>query len=189
MTRRIVGVSLPGEVGLLDAVADLKRAGHRVHDVLGPYAVHGLSESLGQAPSRLPWVCLVAGLVGLAGGLLFQAWTSAVDWPVDVGGKPPFSWPAFVPVAFELTVLFAGLGTVAAFLLRERAKPLRLPESLRARATDDRFVIVVEPVSASYDAAALRERMREQHGAVEVEEVLVEEAFAQDGRVGPGRVR
>ena len=182
MTRRILGISLPGEIGLLEAVADLRRAGHRVHDVLGPYAVHGLPEALGQRPSRLPWVCLAAGLVGLCGGLLFQAWTSAVDWPVDVGGKPLASWPAFVPVAFELTVLFAGLATVAAFLLRERCRPLVLPESLRRRATDDRFVIVVEPRGASYDAQALCERMRERHGAVDVEEALLGDADAGEGR-------
>lgn len=175
MTRRILSIAFASEAGLLDAVAELRGRGHALLDVLGPYAVHGLPEALGQRPSRLPWVCLVAGLVGLLGGLTLQVWTSAVDWPVDVGGKPPASWPAFVPVIFELTVLLAGLGTVAAFLLRERCTRPRIPEALVRRATDDRFVIIAEARGAGYDPDELGEALRARFGALDIEEVLIDE--------------
>jgi hypothetical protein len=187
MTRRILSVTFGSEAGLLDAVADLRGRGHGVLDVLGPYAVHGLPEALGQRPSRLPWICLAAGLVGLLGGLTLQLWTSAVDWPLDVGGKPTASWPAFVPVAFELTVLAAGLATVAAFLVRERGTRPRLPETLARRATDDRFVIVAEARGAGYDAVELAEQMRERFGALEVDETLVELEALRGAAAGRAR--
>lgn len=182
MSRRIVRVVLGREEALRGAVADLRGQGHDVLDVLAPYAVHGLPELLERPPSRLPWVCLVAGVVGLVGGLAGQIWTSAVDWPVDVGGKPLSSIPAFVPVAFELAVLLGGLSTVAAFLLRERTGRLRLPARLLAGATDDRFVVLAAARGAGYDPEALAGRMRERFGALEVEEVLIDDELAEDDR-------
>ena len=181
MTRRILSVAFGSEAGLLDAVTELRGRGHAVLDVVGPYAVHGLPEALGQRPSRLPGICLVAGLAGLLGGLTLQVWTSSVNWPIDVGGKPTASWPAFVPVAFELTVLAAGVATVAAFLLRERGTRPRLPEALTRRATDDRFVIVVEARGSGYDAEELGEQMRERFGALEIDETLVDQAPRRGG--------
>ncbi len=175
MSRRILRVAFGEATRLPQAVAAARAEGHAVLDVVGPHAVHGLSEALGQRPSRLPWVCLGAGLVGLAGGLWLQVWTSAVSWPVDVGGKPAAQVEAYVPVAFELTVLLAGLLTVAAFFLRERRSRLRLPAGLAARATDDRFVLLLEARGAAYDPEDLGRRLREGYGALEVDEALVEE--------------
>ncbi len=176
MIRRLLLVSFSDEHGLLGAVRALRAEGRAILDVRAPYPVHGLPEAQGLAPSRLPWVTLGGGLAGLALGLLLQAWTSAVDWPLNVGGKPLFSWPAFVPVAFELVVLFAGLSTVAAFLLvdRKRAPVPRLPAGLRA--TDDRFLLALPAEDASYDATALTRRMTDRFGAVGAEEVVVEDA-------------
>ena len=81
-----------------------------------PLPIHGIDDVLGIRRSRLTIVCFVAGLVGCAVGLLAQYWTSAVDWPLDIAGKPFDSLPAFVPVAFELTVLFGGLATALVLL-------------------------------------------------------------------------
>ena len=78
---------------------------------------------MGIRRSRLPFVTLLAGLAGLCFALLFQYYTAVFDWPLDVGGKPENSTLAFVPICFELTVLFGGLATVAAFLLRARLFP------------------------------------------------------------------
>ena len=94
-----------------------------IHDVYAPYPVHGLDQAMGIRRSRLPFVTLLAGLGGLCFALAFQYYTAVFDWPLDVGGKPENSTLAFVPVCFELTVLFGGLGTVGAFLLRAPAVP------------------------------------------------------------------
>ena len=140
-----------------------------------PYPVHGLPEALALRPSRLPWACLGFGLVGLALGVGLQVWTSAVDWALDVGGKPLLSWPAFVPVAFELVILFAGLGTVATFFWSERRH--RRPPACAAalRATDDRFVVTIAAKDATFDGDALSRLYRERFGAQEVEALLGEE--------------
>jgi len=130
---------------LLAATRAVRERGCDVVDVYTPYAVHGLDEAMGLRPSRLSWACLACGTVGAGLALWFQFWTSAVDWPLNVGGKPFNSLPAFVPVTFELCVLLAGLGVVAALFLRCRlwpGRPARLPD---ARATDDRFVLVARP--------------------------------------------
>ena len=176
MSRRVLVAAFDEEHALLGAVRALRAAGCVVLDVFGPHPVHGLDDALGLRPSRLPFACLAFGLVGLAGGFLLQAWTSAVDWPLDVGGKPLLSWPAFVPVAFELTVLFAGLGSVATFffLQRRSGRPPGAPGA-RPRWLDDRFAVVVGATDATFDADAIARDLEERHGAVAVEAHLVED--------------
>jgi len=176
MSRRVLVAAFDEEHALLGAVRALRAGGHPVLDVFGPHPVHGLDDALGLRPSRLPWVCLAFGLLGLAGGFLLQAWTSAVDWPLDVGGKPLLSWPAFVPVAFELTVLFAGLGSVAAFFFVQRrtGRPPGVP-GVKPRWLDDRFAVVVGAADATFDPEALARDLEARHGAVAVEAHLVED--------------
>jgi hypothetical protein len=96
---------------------------------------------MGLRRSRLTWVCFLAGLTGGSSALAFQVWTSAVSWPLNIGGKPFASYPAFVPVTFELTVLSAALVSAAAFLFRSRLFPGRRSAPL-PRVTDDRFALV-----------------------------------------------
>ena len=95
------------------------------------------------------------GLTGLGVALWFQYWTSATDWPLNVGGKPFDSLPAFVPVAFELMVLFAGLATAAALFVRSRLGPGARVTGVHPRVSDDRYVLVVRPTTADLDAEAL----------------------------------
>ena len=99
----------------------------------------------------MPWVCFEFGAVGGLSTLVFQFWASAVDWPINVGGKPWNSLPAFVPAAFAMTLLFAGVGTVAAFVLTAGLRPWRrvaLPDS---RVTDDQFALVLIEGSTAFD--------------------------------------
>ena len=123
MNRRFFLSAHETEEDILGVVREVRARGYEIHDVYTPYAVHGLDEAMGLRPSRLPYVCLGMALFGAAAKLWFQIWTSAQSWPVNVGGKPLESVPAFVPVTFEVTVLFAGLGTVAAFFLRSKLRP------------------------------------------------------------------
>jgi hypothetical protein len=139
-----------------------RAAGLEIRDAFTPYAVHGLDEAIGQRRSRLTWVCFAAGLTGGALALSFELWTSAMSWPLNVGGKPYASVPAFIPVTFELTVLSAALTSAAAFFLRSRLFPGKKSEPM-PRVTDDRFALVLER-----DDAGARELLR-RAGAVELD--------------------
>lgn len=154
------------EDDIVAAAATARERGYHIEDAYTPYAVHGLDRAMGLPPSRLTWACFGAGLLGLLCAVGLQVWTSSIDWPIIVGGKPHNSMPAFVPVAFEMTVLFAGLGAAAALLLRVGLLPGRKPVTVAARTTDDRFALALAPEEAAFNPAALAALMRE-HGAVE----------------------
>jgi len=153
------------ERDLIAATRAVRERGCEVVDVYTPYAVHGLDAAMGLRPSRLSWVCFLCGALGAGLALWFQFWTSAVDWPLNVGGKPFNSLPAFVPVIFEVCVLFAGLGVVAALFVRCRLWPGRRARVPDVRATNDRFVLVARP-RQQVDLRALLE----EHGAESVAE-------------------
>ena len=143
MRGKILVATFPHVDGLLRAVRQARREMLRVYDVFAPFPVHGLDEAMGIRQTRLAKVTLVAGLTGLACALTLQFYANVLDWPIDVGGKPDNSLLAFIPISFELTVLFAGLTTVAAFLLRTRlypGKPVWLPDP---GVTNDVFAVVV----------------------------------------------
>jgi hypothetical protein len=112
--------------------------------------------------------------VGAAFKVWFEFWTTSVNWPVNVGGKPWNSLPAFVPITFEVMVLTAGVSTVLAFLAVARLLPGRKAELPQARVTDDEFVLVLEESDAAFDVAHVR-RLLGSFNAVRVEE-RVEEA-------------
>ncbi|MCC6342459.1 MAG: DUF3341 domain-containing protein [Bryobacterales bacterium] len=164
-----------------DAVKSTIRAAQqrqlKIVEVYSPYAVHGLDRVLGLKRSRLSWVCFFAGLLGASLILWFEFWTSAGDWPVDVGGKPWNSLPAFVPVTFEVMVLFAGLASVGAFLFVAGLRPGKQPVLIDPRVTNDRFAILIEETDAAFDAERVKSLLQS-HGAIEVIERLVEEVPA-----------
>lgn len=131
------------------AAARLSRErGWTIDDAFTPYPVHGLAEALALRPSRLPWLCGALGVVSGSFALWFQYWASAVSWPTNVGGRPWNSFPAFVPVTFEVVVLASGVGTVAAFLFLAKLRPRRHVEVVHPRVTDDRFALVLLPKDA-----------------------------------------
>jgi hypothetical protein len=152
------------EAHILGATKAARKAGLRVVDAYTPYAVHGLDEAMGLRPSKLTWVCFLAGLAGGAGMLWLMVYTSAISWPLNVGGKPFASIPAFIPVTFEATVLCAALVTVLAFLVRSKLFPGKRVAPLE-RVTDDRFALELWA-----ESSVARSFLKEQ-GAVVVEEV------------------
>lgn len=168
MSRLFLG-TFATEGGLLGAAEAARTRGLRLVDAYTPYAVHGLDRAMGLAPSRLGRACLAFGLLGVAAAFGLQYWTSAVDWPLNVGGRPWNSWPAFVPVAFELMVLFAGIGVVLTFFAVSRLYPGRRAAMVAPGVTRDRFVLVVEEADATFDVEEVR-RLFESHGAVATEE-------------------
>lgn len=151
MSRRLFVAYFDQESKLLHAVTALRRAGFGVVDVFTPYPVHGLEEALGWRRSRLPYVTFTLGVLGAALKVWFEFWTTGVSWPMNVGGKPFNSLPAFVPVTFEVMVLLAGLSTVLAFLLVTRSFPGKKARLLHPRLTNDLFALVLEQVDARFD--------------------------------------
>jgi hypothetical protein len=172
--RTLVGV-FEREEDVLQATDAARASGLTILDVYTPYAVHGLDTAMALAPSRLPWVCFLLGLFGATAKVWFEYWTTASSWPIDVGGKPWNSLPAFVPVTFEVMVLFAGVSTVVAFLLVSGLTPWRKVALVHPRVTDDRFVLLLEQTDAAFDVSRVR-RLLERYHAIEVEERELAEA-------------
>ncbi len=115
-------------------------------ETYSPYPVHGMDQVQKLPRSILPYVTFAAGLTGGSLGFLLQYWTSVVDWPINTGGKPLNSWEAFVPVTFELTILFAGLTTVGAMFFLNGLPNLG-QKALDPRLTQDRFALVIHALT------------------------------------------
>ncbi len=166
------------EENLSASARGIRGAGIDIYDIYTPYPIHALERVMGIQRSRLPYVCFGAALGGCLLALAFQVWTSAVDWPLNVGGKPFNSFPAFIPIAFEITVLLGGLITTAAFLARSELFPaknvlplkdlMKSPKLLHGRITDDHFAMVIEKTRA-LDLSKVRQIFKS-GGAVVVEE-------------------
>lgn len=154
------------EEELLAVAREARMAGFVIHDVFTPFPVHGLDAAVGLRRSRLTWIAFAAGAIGLTFGLGLQMWTSAYDWPLNVGGKPFNSFPLFIPVTFELTVLFSGLIAIGVLFLRNRLW-LFSKRLVFDRVTDDSFVIVLKQTDASFDLHRAT-RLFTKHGAIKV---------------------
>jgi hypothetical protein len=169
MSRRIFVGVFEREEDTVEAVRAVRARGLKIVDVYTPYPVHGLDRVMGLQPSKLPWVCFALGLFGATFKVWFEYWTTATSWAINVGGKPWNSLPAFVPVTFEVMVLFAGVSTVIAFLLHRGLLPGRKARVPVPRVTDDRFAVLLEETDATFDPQAVRELFERYH-AVHTEE-------------------
>ncbi len=163
MSRRLLVGTFTTEHDLLEAARASREYGYPIVDAYTPYPVHGLDEALGLKPSRLSRVCLLCGLIGVGVAMAFQQWTSAIDWPINVGGRPFNSWPAFVPVAFEVMVLLAGFGVVFAFLGVSRLYPGKAADGPASAVTDDEFVLMIEARGAATDTEAVLQLFQSHH--------------------------
>ena len=101
---------------LLSAAQRAYAEGYRQMDAYTPFPVEGLAEAIGFHKTHVPLVCLIGGLIGCSGGFFLQWWPNVIGYPLNIGGKPYNSWPSFIPITFELTVLCAGLATVFGML-------------------------------------------------------------------------
>jgi len=143
---------------LVDAAHKTHAAGYRKIDAYSPFPVEGLADAVG-APHDVPLVVLIGGLIGGGSGYLMQWWMSAVDYPLNIGGKPPHSWPAFIVITFEMTILFAGISAVLGMLaLNGLPMPyhpvFNVPRF--SSASKDRFFLIVFSSDKKYNSVETR---------------------------------
>lgn len=142
------------EHSVLEAATKSRDLGMVKFDAITPYPVHGMEDACGIKRSGIPYVTFIAGLTGLLGGLALTWYTSAYDWPINVGGKPPFSLPAFIPILFELTILFAALASVGAMFYKVGIPSID-PPVIDPDLTSHKFAIFVPEDEKGYDAKKL----------------------------------
>lgn len=171
MPRKLIVAAFADEEQFLDATRAARDKNLHIYDTYTPYAVHGLQEAMGLPRTRIAIVCFLMGLAGLITALSFQLWSLGLDWPMNIGGKTHTALPALIPVAFEMTVLFASVGVVVTFFLYVRLWPGREATLLHPGITDDRFVLAIE--DNGQDSAPVRQ-LFEDHNAADINHVEVE---------------
>lgn len=153
---------------LIEGVKAVRKAGFTKLDTHTPFPVHGMDKAMGLPQSKLPWLVFAGGMTGVSSAVLMQWWMNAFDYPIRVGGKPFFSYQAYVPICFELTVLLSAfctlLGLLALTGLPRPYHPL-FTHPRFARATDDAFFISVEATDPRWDEGALRKVLSEAGGS------------------------
>jgi len=145
---------------LLEATERVRKMNIEYMEAYTPFPVHGMEHAMGLKRSWIPWATLAFGLSGAALAFFFQVWTSAINWPINVGGKPYISWPAFVPVSFEGMVLISGLLTTLVLFIVCRIPNLTKPV-FHPRITDDRFGLLVERMDPHYNETELQKIFKE----------------------------
>jgi Protein of unknown function (DUF3341) len=161
MPRSFLVATFSDPDDLMQAVYAVRKADFRIYDVYAPCPIHGLDQAMGIRRTRLPWITLVIGSSALLFAVLFQFYTTVLDWPLNVGGKPDNSTLAFIPITFELTVLLGGLATVAALLARAQLYPGKKEALVAGGVTNDTFALVLrkrDPFFNTKHACELLER-------------------------------
>jgi len=160
-TENLFGLAAEFETDdeLLRAAEKAHMQGYRRMDGFAPFPVEGLPEALGKR-TRLPLLVLIGGIIGGVGAYYMQWYANLISYPINIGGRPMHSWPSFIPITFELTVLCAGLtaffGSLALSGLPRPYHPMfNLPEF--ERASQDRFFLCIEASDAIFDAQKTRE--------------------------------
>ena len=152
---------------LLSAVKMVKDEKFHIEEIYTPFPVHGLDKAMGLEPTRIAIASFIYGCIGFTVSILMMNYIMIEDWPMDIGGKPSFSYienmPSFVPIMFELTVFFAAHLMVITFYLRSRMWPFKNAENPDKRTTDD-HLMEIDPSSKLKDL----EKILKESGAVEI---------------------
>jgi len=149
---------------LLEAARRAFAAGFRKMDAYSPFPVDGLAEAIGFHRSRVPLIVLIGGIIGCLGGFFLQYWVSVIDYPINIGGRPLNSWPSFIPVTFEMTILAAALSAVFGVLalngLPMPYHPVFNVERFEL-ASRNRFFLCIEAADAGFDLDSVRKFFEE----------------------------
>lgn len=154
---------------LLHAAEKVRDAGYKHMDAYAPFPVEGLTEALGLGRNKVALVTLLGGLCGGLGGFGFEYWVNVISYPMNIAGRPLNSWPAFIPVTFELTVLGAALSAVFGMIaMNGLPRPHHPVFNIHrfSRASTDRFFICIEATDPKFhlaDTARFLEGLHPQH--------------------------
>ena len=163
---------------LLHVAEKMREAGYRDYDCHSPFPIHGMDKAMGHKRSPIGWVVGCMGAFGLIGSMVLQWWTSAIEYPIVISGKPLFSFQAFVPVTFALTILFSAFGAVFGMLIFNKLPRLNHPlfnSKTFLRFSNDGFIVSVESSDPKYSGVATRQLL-ESMGGVDIEIVKDEES-------------
>lgn len=151
---------------LFPAVKSVRKAGFKIHDVYTPFPIHGLDAAMGLRDTSLHTAGFIYGITGTTVAFSFITWVFTTDWPMNIGGKPFFSLPAWIPIMFELTVLFAAVGMVLTFCYLCQLAPFVKKDHFNLRSTDDTFTMVIEANSNTNEGEVIS--FLQNAGAVDV---------------------
>ncbi|MEE1884163.1 DUF3341 domain-containing protein [Pedobacter flavus] len=151
---------------MMDGIGKLQEQNISIYDVYTPMPIHGIEAKLGVKRSRLDILAFFCGITGTISAFALIYLTSVVDWKHNIGGKPALAMPDFIPIMFELTILFTAFGLVLSYYASSHMFPGRAPRVMDLRATNDRFVIAVD-ASENADHSKIDELFK-QAGALEV---------------------
>lgn len=149
---------------LLGAAKAATAQGYTQMDAYTPIPVHGLDRALGKRRSRLPLVFLLGGLAGGSSGYFMQWYAMAIYYPLNIGGRPLHSWPSFIPVTFELTILISALsGVLALFLMMRLPRPHHPLFQAKDfdRASNDRFFLCIESMDPKFSLESVRKFLQD----------------------------
>ena len=159
---------------LISAAGRAREAGFRRMDAYSPFPVEGLADALGRRKTFVPLITLIGGITGGSLGFALQYWVATSAYPLNIGGRPFNSWPSFIPITYELTILFAAFTAVLAmFALNGLPQPyhpvFNVPRF--ALATRDRFFLCIEARDPKFDMATTNQFLEslQPHGVYEVE--------------------
>ncbi len=149
----------PSAQALLDAAHKVHAAGYVRTDAYSPFPIHGLAEAIGFKDRRISTLCALGGLTGLLGGYGLEYWTSAVAYPLNVGGRPFHSWVSFIPPAYETTILFAAFTAgISMIVLNGLPRPYHpvFNHPGFSRASQDKFFLAIEASDPKFDLEQTR---------------------------------
>jgi len=150
--KKFVVGGFTDEQVLFSAVKKVRSSGYKIHDVYTPMPIHGLDKAMGLRETSLHTAGFIYGITGTTTAVSGIGWIFLSDWPINYGGKPHFSLPAWIPITFELTVLFAAVGMVLTFCYLCQLAPFVKKHHFSLRATDDLFVMVLECTEKNNEA-------------------------------------
>lgn len=154
------------EEDLMKGLEEIQDKGVKIAEVLTPFPVHGLDRVIGMKRSRLSRVAFIGGAIGAIIGFGFQAWVFTIDYPINFGGKPFLAVPSFIPVTFEMAVLFAAFSMVFAYLITSGLGPGANPVIHHERITDDHFLMVINTEKQNEEEISEIETILQDAGAL-----------------------
>lgn len=153
----LIELDTPGD--LLAAARRVHDAGYRAVDTCTPFAIEEIYHALHHPPSRMPVIVLLGGIVGGLAGFGIQRYSAVVDYPLNIGGRPPLSWPMFIPITFELTILFAAIAGVFGMFIANRL-PMPYHPLFNAPAfvlaSREKYFLVIQAIDPRFEPAATR---------------------------------